>query len=157
MTTLMRTSRKSLGVSNFGVIHLEALAKLGLEKPSVNQIQINPWYQNRDIVKYCREHDITVIGYSPLAKAKKIDDETVAEIAKKLSKSPAQILIRWSVQHGFITIPKTSQESRLTTNANVFDWAIPDEDMKTLDALGEQQWSCTWDPTMSSLEEAGLN
>jgi diketogulonate reductase-like aldo/keto reductase len=70
-------------VSNFGIHHLEALAKLGLEKPSVNQIQINPWYQNKDIVKYCRENDITVIGYSPLAKAKKIDEKTVVEIARK--------------------------------------------------------------------------
>ncbi len=70
-------------MSNFGIHHLEALAKLGLEKPSVNQIQINPWYQNKDIVKYCRENDITVIGYSPLAKAKKIDEKTVVEIARK--------------------------------------------------------------------------
>ncbi len=72
-----------MGVANFGVHHLEALAKLGLEKPSVNQIQIHPWNQNKDIVKYCRENDITVIGYSPLAKAKKIDDRTVVEIAGK--------------------------------------------------------------------------
>ncbi|CAF1430051.1 unnamed protein product [Adineta steineri] len=73
----------SLGVANFGVHHLEALAKLKLEKPSVNQIQIHPWHQNKDIVKYCREHDIVVIGYSPLAKAKKIDEENVVEIARK--------------------------------------------------------------------------
>jgi diketogulonate reductase-like aldo/keto reductase len=72
-----------LGVANFGVHHLEALAKLGLEKPSVNQIQIHPWHQNKDIVKYCQENDIAVMGYSPLAKAKKIDDITVAEIARK--------------------------------------------------------------------------
>lgn len=74
---------RSVGVSNFGVAHLEALAKLGLEKPSVNQIELHPWQQKRNIVKYCREHDIAVMGYSPLAKGKKIEDETVAEIAKK--------------------------------------------------------------------------
>ncbi|CAF1423097.1 unnamed protein product, partial [Rotaria magnacalcarata] len=147
---------KSLGVSNFGVHHLEALVKLGLEKPSVNQIQIHPWHQNNDIVYYCRENDITIVGYSPLAKAKKITDETLVEIAQKLSKSPAQILIRWSVQHGFITIPKTSQVSRLELNADVFNWSIPDEDMKKLDALSDQPWSCTWDPTKNSLEEAGF-
>ncbi|CAF4162612.1 unnamed protein product, partial [Rotaria magnacalcarata] len=146
----------SLGVSNFGVHHLEALVKLGLEKPSVNQIQIHPWHQNNDIVYYCRENDITIVGYSPLAKAKKITDETLVEIAQKLSKSPAQILIRWSVQHGFITIPKTSQVSRLELNADVFNWSIPDEDMKKLDALSDQPWSCTWDPTKNSLEEAGF-
>ncbi|CAF3418391.1 unnamed protein product [Rotaria sp. Silwood2] len=72
------------------------------------------------------------MGYSPLAKAKRIGDETVVEIAKKLTKNPAQVLIRWSVQHGFITIPKTSQEARLISNVDVFDWSIPDSDMKIL-------------------------
>ncbi|CAF0859170.1 unnamed protein product [Adineta steineri] len=147
---------RSLGVSNFGVSHLEALAKLGLDKPSVNQIELHPWQQKNDIVKYCREHDITVMGYSPLAKGQKVQDKTVGEIAKKLSKTPAQVLIRWSVQHGFITIPKTSQASRLQSNADVFDWSIPEEDMKTLNALGNTPWSCTWDPTNNSLKEAGL-
>ncbi|CAF1004573.1 unnamed protein product [Rotaria sordida] len=135
---------------------LRAHTIIGLEKPSVNQIQIHPWYHNRDIVNYCRENDIAVMGYSPLAKAKKIDDETVIEIAKKLSKTPAQVLIRWSVQHGFITIPKTSQESRLISNADVFNWSIPDSDMKILDSLGDLHWSCTWDPTKNTLKEAGL-
>ncbi len=78
----MKNSR-SLGVSNFGVAHLEALAKLGLDKPSVNQIELHPWQQKKDIVKYCREHDIAVMGYSPLAKGQKIQDRTVGEIAKK--------------------------------------------------------------------------
>ncbi|CAF1104457.1 unnamed protein product [Rotaria sp. Silwood1] len=147
---------RSLGVSNFGVIHLEALAKLGLEKPSVNQIELHPWQQKKDIVKYCHEHDITVMGYSPLAKGQKIRDKTVGDIANKLSKTPAQILIRWSVQHGYITIPKTSKKSRLQSNADVFNWSIPDEDMKVLNALGDKPWSCTWDPTNNSLKEAGL-
>ena len=123
---------RSLGVSNFGVAHLEALAKLGLDKPSVNQIELHPWQQKKDIVKYCREHDIIVMGYSPLAKGQKIKDKTIVSIAQRLSKTPAQILIRWSVQHGFITIPKTSQASRLQVNADVFDWSIPDEDMTIL-------------------------
>ncbi|CAF2465110.1 unnamed protein product [Rotaria sp. Silwood2] len=147
---------RSLGVSNFGVVHLQALAKLGLEKPSVNQIELHPWQQKKDIVKYCREHDITVMGYSPLAKGQKIRDKTIGDIANKLSKTPAQILIRWSVQHGYITIPKTSQKSRLQSNADVFDWSIPDEDLKVLNVLGDKPWSCTWDPTHNSLKEAGL-
>ena len=74
---------RSLGVSNFGVHHLKALSELGLEQPSVNQIQIHPWYQNTDIVRYCQRNNIAIIGYSPLAKAKKIDDETILDIAKK--------------------------------------------------------------------------
>ena len=111
------------------------MAKLGLEKPAVNQIELHPWQQKPDIVKYCLEHDITVMGYSPLAKGQKVQDKTVCQIAEKLSKTPAQILIRWSVQHGFITIPKTSQKDRLASNADVFNWSIPDEDMKVLVSL----------------------
>lgn len=74
---------RSLGVSNFGVTHLQALESLGLEKPSVNQIELHPWQQKNDIVKYCREHDITVMGYSPLTKGQKINDKTIVSIAKK--------------------------------------------------------------------------
>lgn len=74
---------RSLGVSNFGVAHLKALAKLGLDKPSVNQIELHPWQQKKDIVKYCRENDIAVMGYSPLAKGQKVQDKTVVGIARK--------------------------------------------------------------------------
>lgn len=83
---MVHSTYRSLGVSNFGIQHLEALSRLGLEKPSVNQIQIHPWHQNKDIVKYCRERDITVIGYSPLAKAKRMNDTILLEIARKSAK-----------------------------------------------------------------------
>ena len=75
--------RRSLGVSNFGVAHLEALAKLGLVKPSVNQIELHPWQQKADIVKYCREHDIAIMGYSPLAKGQKVRDRTIVDMATR--------------------------------------------------------------------------
>ena len=74
---------RSVGVSNFGVAHLEALVKLGLDKPSVNQIELHPWQQKKEIVKYCQEHGIAVMGYSPLAKGQKVQDKTIVEIAKK--------------------------------------------------------------------------
>jgi diketogulonate reductase-like aldo/keto reductase len=72
-----------VGVSNFGVAHLEALVKLGLDKPSVNQIELHPWQQKKEIVKYCRERDIAVMGYSPLAKGQKVQDKTIVDIAKR--------------------------------------------------------------------------
>lgn len=72
-----------MGVSNFGVAHLEALVKLGLDKPSVNQIELHPWQQKKDIVKYCQEHDIAVMGYSPLAKGQKVQDKTIVDIGKR--------------------------------------------------------------------------
>jgi methylglyoxal/glyoxal reductase len=74
---------RSLGVSNFGIAHLEALVKLGLDKPSVNQIELHPWQQKKEIVEYCFQHDITVMGYSPLAKGQKVQDRTIVNMANK--------------------------------------------------------------------------
>ncbi|CAF1221093.1 unnamed protein product [Didymodactylos carnosus] len=145
---------RSLGVSNFGIHHLKALEKLGLDLPSVNQIEMHPWQLKTDIVNYCQSKNIVIIGYSPLAKGKKVDDETIIQIAQKLQKTPAQILIRWSVQRGLITIPRTSSEKRLMENADVFNWSIPENEMEILNALGKSPWSCTWDPTKNDLETA---
>ncbi|XP_052103383.1 uncharacterized oxidoreductase YtbE-like [Mytilus californianus] len=135
---------RSVGVSNFGVQHLEGLESAGLPTPSVNQIELHPWQQKPEIVKYCREKGITVMGYSPLVKGKRFDDPTLVKIANKYKKSPAQILIRWSIQHGFITIPKSGKLNRIDDNMEVFDWAIADDDMTVLNSFPDN--SCTWNP-----------
>lgn len=147
---------RSVGVSNFGVDHLEALKSHGLPIPSNNQIELHPWQQKRDIVKYCRREGITVTSYSPLTKGQRIDDPLISKIAKQLNKTNAQVLIRWALQNNFITIPKSSNKDRIIENSQVFDWSIPDGDMQVLYELGNKPWSCTWDPTRNSLKEAGL-
>lgn len=139
---------RSVGVSNFGVQHLEGLASAGLPKPSVNQIELHPWQQKLEIVKYCRANEITVMGYSPLVKGQRFDDKTLNQIAKKYKKTTAQILIRWSVQHGYITIPKSSKPQRIVENMQVFDWSIDDADMAVLNSFPDK--SCTWNPCKSS-------
>lgn len=139
---------RSVGVSNFGVQHLEGLASAGLPKPSVNQIELHPWQQKLDIVKYCRANGVTVMGYSPLVKGQRFDDKTLNQIAKKYKKTTAQILIRWSVQHGYITIPKSSKPQRIVENMQVFDWSIDDADMAVLNSFPDK--SCTWNPCKSS-------
>lgn len=141
---------RSIGVSNFGVHHLKGLKAAGCPAPVVNQIELHPWQQKRDIVKYCREHGIAVMGYCPLAKGQHLRDETLLQLAKKYGKSAAQIMIRWSVQNGFITIPKSSKPERIKENADVFDWSLSEEDMKLLD--GKPQRSCTWNPCDSPWE-----
>ena len=147
---------KSVGVSNFGVKHLEALKNSGRPLPQVNQIELHPWCTNEDIVKWCRDHNVAVVGYSPLSKGGKLSHPFPAELGKKYNKSPAQILLRWSLQKGFVTIPKSSDPRRIEENAKVFDFSLTNEEMEKFDDMGKKHKdNCTWDPTKNSLSEFG--
>ncbi|KAJ1927741.1 hypothetical protein IWQ60_002670 [Tieghemiomyces parasiticus] len=128
---------KSLGVSNYGVHHLEELLEVARIKPVVNQIEIHPWLDQARIVDFCQQHEIVVEAYSPLARAEKADDPTLKQVATKYGKTWAQILIRWSIQRGYVPLTKTAQASRLPSNLDVFNFAIVKEDMETLNALNE--------------------
>jgi diketogulonate reductase-like aldo/keto reductase len=147
---------KSIGVSNFGVHHLEALKSSGRPLPAVNQIELHPWCRNDDIVEFCKKNNIAVVGYSPITKGLKLSDEVLNEISKIYIKSPAQILIKWSLQNGFITIPKSSTLSRIDENSNVFDFWINEQDMQTLNSLGANAKFVTgWDPTKNEMSQFG--
>jgi diketogulonate reductase-like aldo/keto reductase len=147
---------KSIGVSNFGVHHLEALKSSGRPLPAVNQIELHPWCRNDDIVEFCKNNNIAVVGYSPITKGLKLSDEVLNEISKNYIKSPAQILIKWSLQNGFITIPKSSTLSRIDENSNVFDFCINEQDMQTLNSLGANAKFVTgWDPTKNDMSQFG--
>jgi diketogulonate reductase-like aldo/keto reductase len=141
---------RSVGVSNFGVQHLEGLQKAGLPRPSVNQIELHAFQRKADIVDYCVKNRIGVMGYSPIAQAKKHDDPDLQRIAKRLDKSVAQVLIRWSVQRGFITIPKSTKPERILENGRVFDFELSPDDMAVLNAKPEE--SVAWNPTVSPWE-----
>jgi len=140
---------RSVGVSNFNLHHLEGLRNAGLPTPSVNQIELHPWLQPREIIDYCKKHDITVMGYSPLVKSKMLKNQQICDLAKKYNKTPAQILIRWSVQHGYTTIPKSSKPNRIKENMQVFDWTITEDDMDFLDQNNVEEIRCAWDPINS--------
>jgi len=142
---------RSVGVSNFGIHHLEGLKEAGLPTPSVNQIELHPFYRLSPLVEYCRKNGIAVMGYSPIAQAKKMDDPDLLRISKRLNKSVAQVMIRWSVQSGFITIPKSTKPERIVDNAKIFDFALSDDDMKVLNSKPEEQ-VCAWNPTVSPWE-----
>lgn len=135
---------RSVGVSNFNIQHLEGLRKEGLPTPSVNQIELHPWLQPREIINYCTQHGITIMGYSPLVKSEMLSCDQVCGLANKYNKSPAQILIRWSVQHGYITIPKSSRPHRISENMEVFDWSLTEGDMKLLDDNSIDEFRCAW-------------
>jgi diketogulonate reductase-like aldo/keto reductase len=92
---------KTVGVSNFGIKHLEAIKNSGRPLPQVNQIELHPWCTNEDVVTWCKNNNIHIVGYAPLAEGKKLDHPYVIELSKKYNKTPAQILIRWSLQKGY--------------------------------------------------------
>lgn len=128
---------RSIGVANFGVCHLQELQRAGKPTPEVNQIELHCFCKQNHIVDYCRKNNITVMGYRPLAKGKFFNHPCIKEMAQKYKKDEAQIMLRWSVQKGYVTIPRAHQPQDIETNADIFDFCISDKDMKTLDNLPE--------------------
>ncbi|KXJ90765.1 2,5-diketo-D-gluconic acid reductase A [Microdochium bolleyi] len=129
---------KAIGVSNFGIKHIEELK--GFAKvwpPHVNQIELHPWHQQKEIVKYCEDNNILVQAYCPIARNKKADDETVLKIAEAHGATPNQVLIRWSLQKGWIPLPKSDDPERIRVNADVFGFDLSQDDMSALDALDQ--------------------
>lgn len=126
---------RAIGVSNFRQKHLDELLKTAEIKPAVNQNYLNPSDMQEDLVKYNEKLGILNEAYSPLGTGGLLGNETVDEIAKHYDKSAAQILIRWSLQHKFLPLPKSVHPKYIAANAEVFDFEISPEDMKTLDGL----------------------
>ena len=141
-------SCKSIGVSNYMVQHLEELFDKSEVIPAVNQIELHPfnYAQRKSVIELCQKHNICVECYSPLTKGMRLSDPGLVNFAERYDRSTAQMLIRWGLQKGFVTIPKSAHPERILENANVFDFSIRDEDMTALEALNEN-YSCTWDPS----------
>lgn len=139
----------TIGVSNYGIHHLEELyAWKGLKiEPAVNQVELHPWLMRNDLVHYCRSKGILLEAYSPMARGQKFDkDENVIKLSEKYNKSQAQIMIKWSLQQGFITLPKTSNPKRLASNFDVFSFELSKEDVDLL-SQPESYYISGWDPT----------
>lgn len=137
---------KSIGVSNYNVKHLKEITDAGFESPSVNQVELHPYCQQRHIVDYCRSRGIVVQAYSPLIRGKFVSP-VLQEISKKYGRDPAQILIRWSLQHGFVPLPKSQNPDRVRSNFDVFGFEIIKEDMEKLDDLDCGRYgSVSWNP-----------
>src|SRR3989344_1973290 len=128
---------RAVGVSNFSITHLKELLAHSELMPAVNQVEFHPYLYQKDLLEYCRSQNIQLEAYSPLTKGQRLEDPKLLEIAQKYSKSPAQILIRWSLQHGLVVIPKSSNPERIKKNSEVFDFQISPEDMAKIDAFHE--------------------
>jgi diketogulonate reductase-like aldo/keto reductase len=156
------------GVSNFGVKHvrfascreaeivivltgpLRQLQELLDAKPkiipAVNQIEVHPFNTRSDITSFCREHDIVVEAYAPLARALRMRHPKIVELSKKYQCEPAQLMVRWSLQKGYVPLPKSVKKERIVSNAKVEGFDIEEKDMKVLDGLDEYLVT-DWDPT----------
>ena len=142
---------KAIGVSNFGIGHIEELKEYATTwPPHVNQIELHPWCQQRDCVKYCEKHGIVVEAYCPLVRNQKAHEETLVGISKKLGKTTGQVLIRWSLQKGFVPLPKSDTPSRIEGNADVYGWEISVEDMKRIDDLDQGDDGAIVQPVVNS-------
>ncbi|KAJ5483100.1 Glyoxal reductase [Penicillium diatomitis] len=129
---------KSIGVSNFGIKHIEELKGYAtVWPPHVNQIELHPWLQQREIVDWCHRHGVIVEAYCPLVRNMKAKDPTLVRIAQKHSVSVNQVLIRYSLQKGWVPLPKSDTPERIVANAKVFDFELDGEDMAALDGLDQ--------------------
>ncbi|KAI9729950.1 MAG: hypothetical protein M1834_006147 [Cirrosporium novae-zelandiae] len=129
---------RSIGVSNYGIQHIEEMKNYAkIWPPHVNQIELHPWCQQREIVDYCMNNGIIVEAYCPLVRNQKAKDPTLVALAKKYSVTTAQILIRYSLQKGWVPLPKSEHPERIAENADVFGFEITELDMEKLDALDE--------------------
>ncbi|KAK1062967.1 hypothetical protein LTR33_012385 [Friedmanniomyces endolithicus] len=149
---------RSIGVSNYGVHHLEELDEWQKQQPkdkagvlSVNQVELHPWLARPDIVSWCQEHGVVVEAYSPLVRSTRMEEPVLVALAKKHGKTAAQILLRWGLQKGFVILPKSVTHSRIEENTKLYDFELDASDMKELE-MGTYK-PCTWDPTIAPLSD----
>lgn len=138
LETLYKEGRvKAIGVSNFQIHHLEDLMKDADIRPMVNQVEYHPRLTQKELKAFCKENNIQLEAWSPLMQGQLLDNEELQEIANKYSKSVAQVILRWDLQNGVITIPKSTKAHRIAENADVFDFELTEEDMKHIESLNQ--------------------
>ncbi len=126
---------RSIGVSNFTAAHLEELIDASGVPPALDQIEFHPFLQQLPIVEACRRHKVAISAWSPLMQGKGLDEPLLNEIAARHGRSPAQVILRWDIQHGIIPLPKSVTPDRIEENFGVFDFGLADAEMLALNGL----------------------
>lgn len=154
---------RSLGISNYGIHHLEELekhiAELETERGgkgkggviSVAQYEVHPWCARKDIAAWCAARNVALEAYCPVVRGEKWGDPTLVKLAEKYGKTQAQVLVRWSLQKGLVPLPKSVTASRIRENAGVYDFELTQEEVGGLET--DEYSPIAWDPTQSSLED----
>ncbi len=130
---------RAIGVSNFNIHHIEDIIKLGGTVPMVNQVEFHPYLAQPDLLNYCRKHSIQSEAWSPIIRSRVNEIPVLAEIAQKHGKTPVQVTLRWDLQKGVVTIPKSVHRERIISNAGIFDFELSEEDMHRIDALDKNE------------------
>ncbi|WP_425590316.1 aldo/keto reductase [Fictibacillus enclensis] len=128
---------KAIGVSNFQIHHLEELMKDAEIKPMINQVEYHPKLTQKELQEYCKSQGIQLEAWSPLMQGQLLDHPVLKEIADAHQKSVAQVILRWDLQNGVVTIPKSTKEHRIIQNSQVFDFELTSAEMNQIDALNE--------------------
>jgi len=128
---------KAIGVSNFQVHHLKDLMEDAEIKPVINQVEYHPRLTQKELQAFCEKHHIQLEAWSPLMQGELLNNEVLTEIANKHNKSVAQVILRWDVQNGIITIPKSTKEHRIVENASIFDFELTKEEIERIDELNQ--------------------
>jgi 2,5-diketo-D-gluconate reductase A len=126
---------RSIGVSNFEADHLERLAAETDVVPAVNQIELHPYLLNEDVRSYGEEHGIATEAWSPLKQGEVLRDPAILEIAERLDRTAAQVVLRWHIQHGYIVFPKSTTPERMRENFGLFDFELDAGDVERIDGL----------------------
>lgn len=126
---------RAIGVCNFNISHLQDLLKNARVTPVINQVEFHPRLQQQSLRAFCKEHNIQMEAWAPLMQGGLLDDSTIAKIAEKYGKSNSQVILRWDIQNGVVTIPKSVRKERIAQNADIFDFSLTDEEMQIINAM----------------------
>ncbi|MEH7305958.1 aldo/keto reductase [Neobacillus drentensis] len=139
---------RAIGVSNFLVHHLEDLISSAEIKPMVNQVEFHPHLTQKELLAYCKNEGIQMEAWSPLKQGQLLNEPVLEDLAHKYNKSVAQVILRWDLQHGVVTIPKSIKDHRIIENADIFDFELSAEDMDKIDGLNQDSRAGSHPDTM---------
>jgi diketogulonate reductase-like aldo/keto reductase len=137
---------RSIGVSNYTVRHLKELLAASGTVPAVDQVEFHPFAYDPELVGYCADHQIRLEAWAPITRGRMFDHPVVAQTARTHQRTPAQVLIRWGLQHGVVEIPKSTHLARIIENAQVFDFSLTAAEMAALDGLQGGPRVGAWNP-----------
>lgn len=128
---------KSIGVSNYGMVHLQYLATQAHEMPVVDQLECHPWLSEKPMIDFNNQHHIVTQAWAPLGRGRIFEEPIIKSLAEKYSKSPAQIILRWHLQNGLSFIPKSAHAARIKQNADIYDFQLTSDDMKQMNSINK--------------------
>ena len=138
---------RAIGVCNFTIQHLKILLDNSSHIPSINQIEFSPFLYQKDLLEFCKAHNIMIEAHTPLTRGRKLNHPELVKISQKYNKSTAQILLRWGIQHKIIEIPRSENKKHIYENINIFSFNLDNIDIQRLNKLNEN-FRVSHDPTM---------